>query len=35
MQNHIQQYDITPLNFVRGDFEYELGALWVCLMVEV
>jgi hypothetical protein len=23
----IQQYKITPFNFVRGDFEYELGAL--------
>jgi hypothetical protein len=35
MQNQIQQSKITPFNFVKGDFEYELGALRVCMMVEV
>jgi hypothetical protein len=27
MQNQIQQYEISPFNFVKGDFEYKLGAL--------
>jgi hypothetical protein len=35
LHNEIEQSDITSLNFVRGDFESELGALWVCMMVEV
>jgi hypothetical protein len=35
MQNLIQQYEINPLNFVRGDFEFELGALQVHMMVKV
>jgi hypothetical protein len=35
MKNQIQQSEITPLNFVREDFEFELGALQVCMMVEI
>jgi hypothetical protein len=35
MQNQLQQYEITPFNFVRGDFEFELGALRVHMVVEV
>jgi len=35
MQNLIQQYEITPFNFVKGDFEFELWALQVHMMVEV
>ncbi len=35
MKNQIQQSKITPLNFVREDFEFELGALRVCTMVEI
>jgi hypothetical protein len=35
MQNEMEQSDITSLNFVRGDFEYELGALFICMMVEI
>jgi hypothetical protein len=27
MQNQIQQSEITPLNFVRGDFDFKLWAL--------
>jgi hypothetical protein len=34
MQNQIQQSKIAPFKFVREDFEYELGALWVRIMVE-
>jgi len=35
IQNQIQQYEITPFNFVKGDFEFELRALRVCMMVDV
>ncbi len=35
IQNQIQQYEITPFNFVKGDFESELKALRVCMMIEV
>jgi hypothetical protein len=35
MQNQIQQYEITPFNFVRWGFEFESGALRVCMVVEV
>jgi hypothetical protein len=35
MQNQIQQFVITPLNFVKKNFEYELGALWVHMMAKV
>jgi hypothetical protein len=35
MQNHSQQFDITPFNFVKGDIEFELGALRVRMVVEV
>ncbi len=35
MQDQIQQFEITPFNFVRADFEYKLGALRVCLMAKV
>jgi hypothetical protein len=27
LQNEIEQFDITSLNFVRADFESKLGAL--------
>ncbi len=29
LQNEIEQFDITSLNFVKADFEYELGALCI------
>jgi hypothetical protein len=35
MQNQIQQFVNTPLNFVKRNFEYELGALWVHMMAKV
>jgi hypothetical protein len=35
MQNQIQQYEITAFNFVKGGFEYEMGALWVCMMAKI
>jgi hypothetical protein len=35
MQNELEQSEITYLNFVKGDFEYELGALLILMMVEI
>ncbi len=35
MENQIQQYEIILFNFVRGDFEFELGELWVCIMAKI
>jgi hypothetical protein len=35
LQNQIEQYEITPFNFVKGDFESKSGALQVHMMVEV
>ncbi len=35
IQNQIQQFVITPFNFVKRNFESELGALWVHMMVKV
>jgi hypothetical protein len=35
MQIQIQQFKITPFDIVRVDFEFELGALWVCMMAKV
>jgi hypothetical protein len=35
MQIQIQQFNITPFNIVKVDFEFEMGALWVCMMAKV
>jgi hypothetical protein len=35
MQNEMEQFEITSLNFVRGDFESKLGALFIRMMAEV
>jgi hypothetical protein len=35
IQNLIQQFVITPFNFVKKNFEFELGALWVRMMAKV
>ncbi len=35
MKNHIQQSDITPFNFMKGDFESKLGALRMHIMAKV
>ncbi len=35
VHNHMEQSNITSFNFVKGDFEFELGALHIHMMVEV
>jgi hypothetical protein len=35
MQNQIKKFVITPFNFVKGNFESKLGALWVHTMAKV
>jgi hypothetical protein len=31
----MEQFEITSLNFVRGDCESELGALFICMVAKV
>jgi len=31
----MDQYEITSFNFVKGDFEFELGALHIHMMEEI
>jgi hypothetical protein len=35
MQSEIEQSDVSSNIFVRGDFDYELQALWMHMMGEV
>ncbi len=35
MKIQTQQFNITPFNIMRVDFEFELGLLWVCMMAKV